>query len=248
MISNYIVTKNKPKSPVSEAYRVIRTNIQFSSIENPVKSFVVTSSVPGEGKSTTVANLAVTFAQSGNKVLLIDCDLRKPILHKFFGISNKEGLTNIIAGHGIFREYIQTTEIENLYLLPCGPIPPNPSEIIGSRFMKSLHAELIEQFDYVLFDSPPVGTVTDAQILSTIVDGVVLVVAVGTVSQQSFKRANELLRNVNANTLGVIMNKIDTNNDGYYYYYYYLNSSYYAPEGEVRGQADKKKSSKKHKY
>ena len=143
MISKHIVTKNKPKSPISEAYKIIRTNIQFSSFENPIKSFLVTSSLPGEGKSTTISNLAVTFAQSGNKVLLIDCDLRKPVLHKLFGISNKEGLTNAVAGRGNVKKYIQSTEMENLFLLPSVPTPPNPSEIIGSQIHEKPPRNLI---------------------------------------------------------------------------------------------------------
>ncbi|WHH57520.1 CpsD/CapB family tyrosine-protein kinase [Petroclostridium sp. X23] len=232
-----LITHNNPKSPISEAYRVLRTNIQFSGVDKPLKIMVVTSAGPGEGKSTTIANLAITFAQSGSKVLLIDGDLRKPKVHKTFNTHNQTGLTNVLAQHADYKQYVKQCDIDNLDILTSGPIPPNPSELLSSNSMKKLLERFREDYEIVLIDAPPVGTVTDAAILSTIVDGTILVAASGQVEIEAAQRAKQLLEKVNANIIGVVLNKLSKNEQGNYYYYYYY---YY---GEDDGN-DKKKRKK----
>lgn len=238
MLNSSLITYNNPKSPISEAYRVLRTNIQYSSIDNPLKVIVVTSSGPGEGKSTTVINTAITFAQAGSKVLVIDGDLRKPKIHKLMGLENKNGLTNILASKGDFKESIKQVGIDGIEIITCGAIPPNPSELLSSKQMKMLIQQLREEYDLIMIDAPPVGNVTDAAILSTICDGTILVTASGQVDVASVKRAKELLQKVNANIVGVVLNKLDKNSKGNYYYYYY----YYYGEQE---NSDSKKSRKR---
>jgi len=217
-----LVTHKDPKSLVSEAYRVLRTNIQFSCVDRQMKSFVITSSNPMEGKTTTIANLAVTFAQADKKVLLIDCDLRKPQLHRMFDVPGTEGLTNIIACHDDYRKYIKECDVPNLYILPCGTIPPNPSELLASNTMRQFVKDVINDFDYIFMDAPPVGNVTDAAVISTMVDGTILVANSGHVSGEALKKAKEALVNVNANIFGVVLNRLDKGaNRKYYSYYYY---------------------------
>ena len=216
-----LIVQTNPKSPISEAYRTLRTNIQFSSLDNPIKTIVVTSTCPGEGKTTSVTNLAITMAHSGSRVLLIDGDLRKPELHKIFISSNQVGLTNILVSELDYKERVVQTHVEGLEILPVGVIPPNPSELLASNKMKQLLDEVKRDYDFVLIDTPPVGLVTDASILSAIVDGTILVCASGQTSIEEIERAKELLKNVNANIIGVILNKIPLNRGGYSQYYYY---------------------------
>jgi protein-tyrosine kinase len=217
---NYLITYSSPKSPMSEAYRVLRTNIQFSGFDRTVKVILVTSSEPEEGKTTTVSNLAVTFAQSGNKVILIDADLRKPMIHKIFGLAGRRGLTNAIIDYDNYRDYINENVFNNLDILTCGIIPPNPSEILSSNVMKKLMERVRDDYDYVFIDSPPAGTVTDAAVISTIADTSLLVVLSRKVRIENIKRAKELLLNVKANIAGVILNKYEIDNHKSYYYYY----------------------------
>lgn len=216
-----LVVHTDPKSPVSEAFRTLRTNIQFSSLDNPMKTIVVTSAGPGEGKTTSVINLGITMAQSGSKVLLIDGDLRKPVLHKIFKVSDQSGLTYILAGGLDYKEGVSPTYIEGLEILPSGVIPPNPSELLISNKMKQLLKEVSKDYDFVLIDTPPAAMVTDAAILSAMVDGTILVCASGQASIEETKRAKKLLENVNANIIGIILNKIPVNQNGYSQYYYY---------------------------
>ncbi|WP_278473919.1 CpsD/CapB family tyrosine-protein kinase [Turicibacter sanguinis] len=229
-----LITLKNPKSPISEAYRTLRTNIQFSNVDGNLQTICVTSSGPAEGKSTTVSNLAETFAQAGNRVVIIDCDLRKPRVHKVFNLTNKVGMTNLLAGQVKFEEVAQITGSQ-LTVITSGPIPPNPSELLGSKKMKQVLDDLKGEFDIVLIDAPPVGIVTDAAILSTIVDGVVLVVASGRTEIDGAKRAKQLLENVRARILGVVMTMIPVSKKGYYGYQYY---SYYDSE---QSQKPKKK-------
>lgn len=216
-----LIVHTDPKSPISEAYRTLRTNIQFSSLDNPIKTMVVTSAGPGEGKTTSVMNLAVTMAQFGSKVLLIDGDLRKPALHKIFAISNELGLTNVLVGEQDYKEGVSPTHVERLEILPAGVIPPNPSELLASNKMKQLLNKVREDYDFVIIDTPPAAVVTDASVLSAVADGTVLVCESGQVPIEGAKRAKELLENVNANIIGVILNKIPTDQKGYSQYYYY---------------------------
>lgn len=219
-----VITYDDPKSPISEAYRTLRTNIQFASLDAPIKTMVITSAIAGEGKSTTIFNLATTLAQMGEKVLLIDADFRKPMLHKVAEMANNYGLTNILIRDSDYKESIKKSHIENLDLIFSGVIPPNPSELLNSKKMKKFIDTVKEDYDYVLFDTPPVGLVTDAAILSTNVDGAILVTAVGQVDFDVAKRAVQLLRNVQANLIGSVLNKIPIGDKTYSYYYY---SSYY---------------------
>jgi capsular exopolysaccharide synthesis family protein len=240
MINENIITHNSPKSPISEAYRVLRTNLQFTGLDSPLQVVVVTSSGPSEGKSTTVANLAVTFAQSGSKVIIVDGDLRKPRIHKIFGITNRFGTTNAIVEPLALEDYTHKTPIDGLSILTSGPIPPNPSELLGSNKMKGLLSSLKELYDIILIDSPPVGMVTDAQVLSTLADGTIIVAASGQVTVDALTRARDLLQNVNAKILGVIVNKLEKDSNGYYYDYYYRS---YEDENMPRSRKKKRRAS-----
>jgi capsular exopolysaccharide synthesis family protein len=231
MESLNIVSIRHPKSPISEAYRTLRTNIQFSSFDEKVKTIVVTSSGPGEGKTTTSSNLAVSLAGGGHKTILIDCDQRKPNVHKVFNLSNHTGLSNLLIGETSFDESIHKTEVENLYVLTAGTRPPNPSELLASIKMQRLFTSLKEKFDYIILDTPPVIMVTDAQILSKYADGCLLVVASGEADKNAAVKAKELLEKVNAKILGVVLNKIDTSKNGYYEYYYHY---YYGSEHKTQ--------------
>ena len=218
-----IITHDDPKSPVSEAYRVLRTNIQFSSVDKPLKTILVTSAGPMEGKTTTIANLAVIFAHCGSKVLLIDTDLRKPMLHKFFLLLNEKGLTNLLTLQKESAAFIQHDVVKNLDVLTSGRIPPNPSELLSSNAMKNFIEKVKNTYDIILMDSPPVGSVTDASILSTYADGTILVVKSGKSEIEAVKKAQEILEKVNANIIGGVLNNINKkqNGDSYYPYYYY---------------------------
>jgi capsular exopolysaccharide synthesis family protein len=219
MLNDMISIKN-PKSHAAEAFRTLRTNIQFSSLDNEIRSIVVTSTQPAEGKSTIISNLAVTMAQSGKKVLLIDCDLRKPSVHKKLGISNQEGLTSLLSKEKTMEEVVKTSNINNFYILTSGPIPPNPAELLGSKRMKSFIAELKGYFDIILLDAPPILAVTDAQILSTLCDGVLLVAAYGQAEKEAVVRAKEAIDKVGGKILGLVINKVPSNSKSYYYYNY----------------------------
>lgn len=215
-----LITKLNPKSPISEQYRTIRTNIEFSSIDEKIRSIMVTSSGPGEGKSTTTANLAVVFAQQGKRVLLIDADLRKPTVHYTFGITNTFGLTNVLTRQMELKDAIKTTNEELLHVLPSGPIPPNPAELLSSRGMKEFFEEAKDAYDMIIFDTPPVLAVTDAQILSNQCDGTVLVISSGRTEIEAAAKTKELLEAANGKILGVVLNnkKMSKNNNYYYYY------------------------------
>ncbi len=242
MIKDDLILHKGTKSVVAEAYRVLRTNVLFSSIDKKVKTIAVTSSGPGEGKSTTVANFAIALAHSGSKVLIIDADLRKPRIHKYFELSNSLGLTNIIVEDIDWKKAIHILEeLPEVNIITSGPIPPNPSELCGSQKMRSFVESLKEEYDYIIIDTPPVGVVTDGALIGSYTDGTILVVASGNVEIEAAKRSKMLLTNVNANILGVVLNKIPTNDSGYYKYYYY---SYYHEEED--NTKKKKKRFKKH--
>lgn len=218
-----LITVKDPRSPISEAFRTLRTNIQFSSFDKKIQVIVVTSTGPGEGKSTVASNLAVVMAQSGLKTVLVDCDQRKPTIHKIFQISNFRGISDALAGRGTYEEIIQKTDVENLSIITAGTKPPNPSELLASKKMQIFIGQLKEQFEYIILDTPPVLMVTDAQLLSMYSDGVVLVVSAEEVERDAAKRAKELLEKVNAKILGVVLNKAKSTEKMYYdrYNYYY---------------------------
>ena len=215
-----LIVQNDPKSPISESYRAIRTNLQFAGAGKQMKYIAFTSSVPGEGKSTTISNIALTMAQDGKKVLLIDNDLRKPRQHKIWGLLNK-GLTNMIAMGAPFDEVVQKDVFPNLDVLTSGPIPPNPSELLGSSKMNTILKEIGESYDYVLLDLPPILAVTDAAIVGNMADGVVLVVRSGLTVPEEAKESKKRLEAGHANILGVVLNGVPTEKKGYGYGYYY---------------------------
>jgi capsular exopolysaccharide synthesis family protein len=214
-----LITHNNPKSPISEQYRTIRTNIQFASVDKEFKTLMVTSSGPGEGKSTTAANLAVVLAQQGKRVLLIDGDLRKPTVHYTFKVSNIYGITNVLTRQMALKDTVVTTKVPDLDVLPSGPVPPNPSELIDSKSMDNLLEEAKGMYDYILFDTPPVLAVTDGQLLSNKVDGVILVVSSGKTEIEAAVKARDLLQHAKAKVIGTVLNAKDISNDNYYYYY-----------------------------
>ncbi len=214
-----LITVSTPRSPISEAYRTLRTNLEFSSLDRPIKTMVVTSPGPEEGKSTTLANLAVTLAQAEKKVVLVDCDLRRPSQHQIFGLKNGAGLTTMVVDdEAMTNPPLQETEVPGLWLLASGPIPPNPSELLGSRRMKEIIDILSQRADIVLFDAPPIIAVTDAAVLSSKVDGVLLVINAGGTKRDHAERAKALLEKVNAHLVGAVLNnvKIDTSLHRYY--------------------------------
>ncbi|GIP39969.1 tyrosine-protein kinase YwqD [Paenibacillus sp. J31TS4] len=216
-----IITDINPKSPISEAYRTLRTNIEFSAVDEQLKVIMLTSAGPGEGKSTTATNLAVAYAQTNKKVLIMDADLRKSTMHHTFLKTNRSGLTNILVGQMTWEQAVQPTDIPNLDLLTAGPVPPNPSELLASQRMSALLEELKGHYDIVIVDTPPVLVVTDAQVLSTKCDGVVLVIDSGKVKREVAMKAKSNLDHVKVRILGVVLNNLDRKNGGSYYYYYY---------------------------
>jgi non-specific protein-tyrosine kinase len=214
-----LITLTNPRSPVSEAYRTLRTNIEFSSLDDPIRALVVTSAGPGEGKSTTLANLAITMAQAGKKVILADCDLRKPSLHELFGVSNEAGITSMVVDdQALANPPLVETTVPGLLLLASGPLPPNPSELLASRRMEEIIGALTQRADIVLFDAPPVVAVTDAAVLSSKVGGVILVVRAGKTKREHARRAMNLLDKVSARLIGAVLNNapLDSVMQGYY--------------------------------
>jgi polysaccharide biosynthesis transport protein len=217
-----LVTIKQPRSPTAEAYRVLRTNLRYSGIENPSGVMLITSAGPGEGKSTTAANLAVSLAQVGKKIILVDADLRRPSAHKLFGLSNEVGLSDLFASDSMtIDQVMQKTEIETLRVITSGPIPPNPAEMLDSRLMTQILASLRQNTDLVIVDSPPVLPVADASILGSRCSGTVLVVDSGKTRTEIARRAVATLERANVNVVGVILNKMGAKQAAGYYYYYY---------------------------
>nr|WP_042348368.1 CpsD/CapB family tyrosine-protein kinase [Bacillus massiliigorillae] len=212
-----LVAYSFPKLPVTEQYRFICYNILFSSVDREIKSIVVTSPEPSDGKSTTAANLAIVLAQQGKATLLVDTDLRKPSIHYTFNISNMNGLTNAITRAIYLDTAIVKTFIPNLDILPSGPIPPNPSELLNSKSMATIMDDLKSKYEYVIFDAPPVLAVSDPQIMAAKSDGVVMVVNSGKTRKDSALKAKKILENVKGNILGVVLNGEKTSENMYYY-------------------------------
>ncbi|WP_395939743.1 CpsD/CapB family tyrosine-protein kinase [Bacillus sp. 03113] len=220
-----LITMLDPKSPISEQYRTIRTNIIFSSVDQEMRTILITSAGPEEGKSTTTANLAVVFAQQGKKVLLVDADLRKPTAHYTFNLLNTTGLTSVLTNQTSLVNVFKNTDVNNLYVLTSGPIPPNPSELLGSNAMDRFIEEALREFDLVLFDTPPVLVVSDAQVLANKCDGSVLVVGSGIVEKEAALKTKEVLASSKAKILGVVLNNKKRSKASNYYYYNYKYSS-----------------------
>ncbi len=209
-----LITLRDPRAPAAEAYRTLRTNIQFSSLERTLHTLLVTSSAPDEGKSTTLANLAVTMAQAELRVILVDCDLRRPALHSIFGLPNDAGFTNLLLDAAAPIPF-QATEVEGLRLLTSGPLPPQPADLLGSRRMDAAIERLKAEADIVLFDAPPIIAVTDAAVLATKLDGVLLVAKSGRTRRDRAREAVQLLQKVNARVLGVVLTNAKLEKDGY---------------------------------
>lgn len=216
-----IISYNDPKSVISEQYRTIRTNIEYSNVDQDKKTILVTSSDKNEGKTTTVSNLAVSFANLNKKILLIDCDLRNASIHKMFRLNNIYGLTDILAKDRAVDKCIQETELENLYVLTAGATPPNPAEILSSEKMKNLIEDLKNIYDYIFIDTPPIGLVTDAGALSSFIDGVVLVVKSESIEKKYLEETKKKLDAVDARILGAILNSYKSEQKDYDYYSYY---------------------------
>lgn len=212
-----LIALRDPRSPAAEAYRTLRTNIQFSSLDRPLHSLLVTSTAPDEGKSTTLANLAVTMAQAEQRVILVDCDLRRPSLHTLFGLSNDVGLTSALLDQADAPLPLLATAVPGLSLLPSGPLPPRPADLLGSRRMEEMITRLRAEADMVLFDTPPVIAVTDAAVLATRLDGVLLVLQAGKTRRDRAREARTLLEKVKAHIVGVVLNNARLE-AGYGYY------------------------------
>ena len=234
-ILDKIISIKNPKSPISESYRGIRTSIEFSNLDKEMKVITVTSSMQNEGKTTVIANLAVSFANLEKKVLLLEGDLRNPTVHRMFNISNINGLTDILLKNKPFADVVHCTQVKNLHVLTCGAVPPNPSEILSSKKMKEFINSLREYYDYIFIDAPPIGVVTDAGIVSTYSDGCVFVVGSKQCDIEMAKIAKQRLIDVKAHIIGAVLNKFEAEGNSYSYYNYY-----YQSEGKRRGKNKKK--------
>lgn len=218
-VAESLISRMDPRAPEAEAYRELRTSIQFSSIDRPIRSIVVTSSGQDEGKSTTAANLAIAVAQVGRRVILCDADLRRPCLHALFGLPNHLGLSSVVLGAPL-EEALQHTEVGDLLLLASGPVPPNPAELLGSQRMESVIEDLARRADYVVFDTPPVGLVTDGAELASRADLTLLVISSGKTRRDEARRAKDLLEKVRAPLVRAVLNQVKpAGRDRYHYRY-----------------------------
>jgi tyrosine-protein kinase Etk/Wzc len=242
----HLVAHFNPLSPLSESYRRLRTNVLYAQLDTPLRSFLITSPNPSEGKSTTISNLAIAFAQAEKKVLLVDADMRRPTIHTSFGLSKNPGMTDLFVGTSTFEEVVNKHVVDNLDILCCGTTPPNPAELLGSKRMQDFIKQMTIKYDLVLFDSPPLLAVTDAAVLSTIVDGAILVVSAGATRAAAIHRASEFLTTVGGKLLGCVLNNFDVKKayGGYYgsysYNYYGYGYGYYHSNGN--GKERKKRS------
>ena len=241
-----LIALHSPKSTASESYRGIRTSILFSAADASPQVILICSSGPREGKTITSANIAITMAQSGSKVVIIDCDMRRPKLHKLFSAERNLGMSNILVNNCTLDEAIIHTSIPNVDIIPSGPIPPNPSELLQSHHMKSLIEELRTRYERVIIDSPPVTAVTDAVILASFVDGVVVVIRAHETHREMIKNGIGQLKAVNAHILGAVLNGVDMGRDSYYYYQYYY--YYYGEDGEKHKKTRQKKRARSRRY
>jgi succinoglycan biosynthesis transport protein ExoP len=216
-----LIAVKHPRSPVVEGFRLLRANLQFAAVDKPLKSLMITSAGPGEGKSVALANLAVVIGQAGQRVILVDSDLRRPALHRIFDLSNKVGLSDCFRGAGIHAAgLLQATTSENLWVMTSGELPPNPAELLGSKRMKSIAEELQNEADIVLYDCPPSLVVADAAILSNYTDGILLIVDTGRTRNSEIKKCVEELQRAHANLIGLVINRMSKRSSGYGYYYY----------------------------
>jgi len=232
------VTQVRPQSQMAESYRALRTSLLLSNLGAPPKVIMVTSARPQEGKTTTSINTAIVLAQKGVRVLLVDADLRRPSVHKTLGMGPRSGLSNVLTGSATMQQTITTSPIlPNLFILPAGTPPPNPAELLASSNMRDLLAELRQQFDHIVIDTPPTLSVTDAVVLSPRADATILVIRSGQTTKQALRRARDILTQVNAHVAGVLLNAVDLTSPDYYYYYEYQGkySHYYQEEAPDAG-------------
>ena len=228
-LQRYLITREEPKSPISESYRTLRTNILYSQADKKIKSILVSSPSPGEGKTTTVANLSITFANMGKRTLLLDTDLRRPVIHRVFGLKKEPGISHYLSENlEDFDSLIQQTDVENLWVVPAGVTPPNPSELMGSKKMAKLIDRLEKEWDIILLDSPPLVAVTDASMISKAIDAMIMVVKAAETDREAFRRAIKSLIAIQVPLSGVVVNGISrrTSKDTYYYYYQYYQHYY----------------------
>lgn len=228
-----LIAQRTPKSPIAEVFRTLRTNIQFMNSKKSLKTLLVTSTMPGEGKSWVAANLAITFAQAGKKVLIIDADMRKGRQHVMFNIENRVGLSNFLSGidemgrneNLDILKYVRATEIQNLFLIPAGNVPPNPSELLASETTINMIEKLKEVFDFIIFDGTPSLLVTDALIVARLVDSTVIVTAHNSTKKENLEKVKKDIENVGGNIVGIILNKIPINAKKYMETYYYSSTT-----------------------
>jgi capsular exopolysaccharide synthesis family protein len=235
-----LVVHKQPKSAVAECLRAVRTNLLFMSPDKRLRSILVTSSGPQEGKTTTATSLAITMAGNGSRVLLVDADMRRPRVHRIFGASNSVGLSSLILGEGSLADTVKETEVPNLAILPCGPVPPNPAELLHTAAFQRLLGAMAGTFDLVIIDSPPVGVVADAAVIATNMDGTLVVLKAGRTSREVAQQAVRQLRDVNARILGAVLNDLDIKNQNYGPYGFYYQYGYYDRDSgpdKVKGAA-----------
>ena len=216
-----IISHKNPKSIIAESVKILRTNLQFSNVDGNLKTVMITSSVPGEGKSFTSSNLAVAFSQLGQKVLLVDCDMRRGVQHKQFTVSNTNGLSDLlIDSTADYIKYMKPTKVDNLYVVTAGTVPPNPSELLSSKSFENFINGAREIFDMIIFDLPPVTVVPDAAIVATKVDKTVIVSRIKVTPMEELEKTKKMLENVGANIAGVVVNGVKTSGKKYYGKYY----------------------------
>lgn len=222
---HHLIVHDDPKAIGSEAFRTLRTNLQFTSPDRELKSILITSVGPGDGKSIVAANLAVAWAQSGSRAVLVDCDLRKPVLHRIFSVGNAPGLTGHLTGKASLEEVIKPSKVSGLDIIPAGPVPPNPAELLQSKVMASTVERLRELYDVIIFDGAPVIAVTDAAVMASQADGTVLVIRAHEVPKDVASHAKTLLDQANARLLGVVLNGVRPQDQKNYHYYYYYDEA-----------------------
>jgi protein-tyrosine kinase len=226
-VPGILIAETATKSPAAEAYRTLRTNIQFAGLDRPCRTIVITSATPSEGKTTTAANFGVVCAQAGSRVCLVDADLRKPSLHRVFGMDNQRGLATALLEGKTLGDVAAPTRVPGLFVVVSGPLPPNHAELAASRRMRDLLDSATHDFDLVICDSPPILSVSDAVALAAQCDGVILVVRVGAVSTAAVRRAAEQIDAVKGRILGVLLNRVNMRRNGYYAEYHSYYHAYY---------------------
>ena len=216
-----IISHKNPKSIIAESVKILRTNLQFSKLDGNLKTVMIKSSVPGEGKSFTSSNLAVAFSQLGMKVLIVDCDMRRGVQHKQFTVSNTNGLSDLLIDSAVeYTKYIKPTKVDNLYVITSGTVPPNPSELLSSKSFENFVKDAKEIFDIIIFDLPPATVVPDASIVATKVDKTVIVSRIKVTPMEELEKTKKMLENVGANIVGVVVNGVKTSGKKYYGKYY----------------------------